>query len=70
MLVKKWRLVYSVLIILCVTPFWSMAQGIDEKINDALLPISVRALNFVLYAIPVGGGHRIPIILILLVLGA
>ncbi len=52
-------------------PSLSVAQeadlkGIDETINDIIKPIATFADEFVFYSIPVGGGNKMPIVLILL----
>ena len=66
---------YLLSILLLVFPFLTFAQettkkGLDEKINDWFMPIAVWWEGFVLTSIPVGGGINIPIVVILLVLGA
>lgn len=55
-------------------PYLTIAQettekGIDEKINDAFMPIAEGWEGFILTPISIGG-YDIPIVLILLVLGA
>ncbi|WP_222983602.1 alanine/glycine:cation symporter family protein [Flagellimonas meishanensis] len=44
-------------------------KGLDERVNDAFMPIAVWWEGFILTAIPIGG-FNIPIVLILLVFGA
>jgi len=61
-------------IILLFTPFLTIAQeaaekGLDEKINDAFMPFATWWEGFVLTTVPVGE-YNIPIVLILLVIGA
>ena len=55
-------------------PFVSFSQevvekGLDEKVNDAFMPFAVWWEGFVLTSISVGG-YNMPIVLILLILGA
>ncbi len=55
-------------------PFLTIAQdavdkGLDEKINDAFMPIATKWESIVLTPISLGG-YDIPIVLILLILGA
>ena len=52
-------------------PFFTFAQdkGLDEKINDAFMPIAVWWEGFVLTSVPIGG-YNIPFVVLLLVLGA
>jgi len=55
-------------------PFLTFAQesaekGLDEKVNDAFMPFAVWWEGFILTPIPIAG-YNIPIVLILLVLGA
>ncbi|WP_350293909.1 alanine/glycine:cation symporter family protein [uncultured Croceitalea sp.] len=61
-------------IILLFTPLFTIAQeaaekGLDEKVNDAFMPFASWWEGFVLTTIPVGE-YNIPIVLILLVIGA
>jgi len=56
-------------------PVFSFAQetvemGIDDRINAAVQPIADAIFDFVFTAIPVGNGLEIPIVLILLLVGA
>lgn len=53
------------------TPFFTFAQdkGLDEKINDAFMPIAVWWEGFILTSVPIGG-YNIPFVVLLLVLGA
>ena len=46
-----------------------MQKGLDDKINDSFMPFAIWWEDFVLTAIPIGK-YNIPIVLILLVLGA
>ena len=52
-------------------PIFSIAQdkGLDERINDAFMPIAIGWESLVLTPIPIAG-YNIPIVLILLVFGA
>lgn len=50
--------------------FISCESNLDEHINDTFAPVANACLSFVLYEIPIGGGHSAPIVLILLVAGA
>ena len=57
-----------------LSPLFSFAQdaqeaGLDEKINDAVMPAAVWWENLVLTTVPVGE-FNIPVVVILLVLGA
>lgn len=64
----KYRLLAIVSLLL---PFMSNAQdkGLDEKVNDAFMPFATWWEGFVLTTVPVGE-YNIPIVLILLVIGA
>tara|TARA_B110000503_G_scaffold135711_1_gene216785 strand:+ start:227 stop:1843 length:1617 start_codon:yes stop_codon:yes gene_type:complete len=52
-------------------PFLTFAQdkGLDEKINDAFMPVAVWWEGFVLTSVPIGG-YNIPFVVLLLVIGA
>lgn len=57
-----------------LVPFISLSQetaekGLDEKVNDAFMPLAVWWENLVLTTIPIGE-YNIPIVLILLIFGA
>lgn len=67
---KKKLTFYFILFLASIFPNLLMAKGIDEKINDAFMPVAVAWESFITTSIPVGGGLRIPIVVILLVLGA
>jgi len=56
---------------LFVFPTLSFAQdlGLDEQINNAFMPVATAWENLVLTPIPIGG-YNVPVVLILLVLGA
>ncbi len=59
----------SLLLLLGILPFNSIAQGLDKQINDSFMPFAVWWEGFILGTINIGGA-RIPIVLILLILGA
>ena len=63
------RRVYLLLFLLLFFPLFGQAQGIDERINDAFMPVAVGWENIVFTSIPIGP-YSIPIILIILVAGA
>lgn len=50
-------------------PIFSFAKGIDEKINDAFSPVADAWENFVLTTVTLGD-HKIPFVVLLLVIGA
>ena len=57
-----------------IFPFLTIAQeeaemGLDERVNDAFMPIAVWWEGFILTPIPIAG-YNIPIVLLLLVVGA
>ncbi|WP_374958063.1 alanine/glycine:cation symporter family protein [Gilvibacter sp.] len=57
-----------------LSPLFSFAQeaqeaGIDEKINDAVMPAAVWWENLILTTVPLGE-YNVPVVVILLVLGA
>lgn len=57
--------------LLAVTyPFISFAQGLDQRIDEWFSPYATAWENLVFTSIPIGGGMRIPLVLILLVFGA
>ncbi|MBT8234189.1 MAG: alanine:cation symporter family protein [Saprospiraceae bacterium] len=59
----------SLILITLFLPLFSFAQGLDEKINDAFAPIADAWESFVLYPISIGE-HKLPIVVLLLVIGA
>lgn len=67
---KKKLTLLSILSISSIFPNFILAQGIDEKINDAFMPVAVAWESFITTSIPLGGGLRIPIVVLLLVCGA
>jgi len=62
---------YRLLSLFTIVPFIASAQekGLDEKVNDFFMPFAVWWEGFVLTSIPVGG-YNLPIVLILLIVGA
>ncbi len=62
---KKILLIFTLLF-----PMFSHSRGIDDKINDWFKPIADAWVNIVLYPINFSDEISIPIVLILLVLGA
>jgi len=62
---------YLLSIFALITPIITLAQdkGLDEKINDAFMPIAEAWEGLVLTSISLGG-HDVPVVVILLVLGA
>ncbi|PCJ92655.1 MAG: alanine glycine permease [Flavobacteriaceae bacterium] len=58
-------------IIVMISPFFTFAQekGIDERVNDAFMPIAQWWEGFILTSIPIGE-YNMPIVLILLIGGA
>ncbi|MEZ4898389.1 MAG: alanine/glycine:cation symporter family protein [Saprospiraceae bacterium] len=70
---KKFLLGLGGLIALQISAFGQTmvdTTGLDYRINEAFTPISDAWQNVVLYAIPIGGGHELPIVLLLLIGGA
>ena len=45
-------------------------QGLDDKINEAFAPFAKAVASAVFFAVPIGNGLSIPIVLIILILGA
>ena len=62
---------FKLLLLFTILPLLTSAQekGLDEKVNDAFMPIAVWWEGFVLTAIPIAG-YNLPIVLILLIFGA
>ncbi len=46
------------------------AKGLDERINDFFEPISNVITSIVLYSIPLGGGAKAPVVVLILIGGA
>ncbi|MFK7946799.1 MAG: alanine/glycine:cation symporter family protein [Saprospiraceae bacterium] len=62
----------TLLLATILTPFLLLAQdpaakGLDERINDAVKPVSDAIAGFVFYGIPLGEGIELPIVLIVLI---
>lgn len=53
-----------------VAAFAQNADGWDKRFNDFLTPVSNFVAGIVFYSLPLGGGVAIPIVLIVLLLGA
>ncbi|MCB0704272.1 MAG: alanine:cation symporter family protein [Saprospiraceae bacterium] len=65
---KIYKLVIT-LLLLAQIPVHSFAQGLDERINDSVMPAALWWESFVFTEVSLGG-FSIPIVLILLVFGA
>ncbi|MEZ4981820.1 MAG: alanine glycine permease, partial [Saprospiraceae bacterium] len=66
---------YLLLILsMILSPFLAMAQeapaGLDQRINDAVQPITDAVSSVVFYSISVGNGLSVPIVLIILIAAA
>jgi AGCS family alanine or glycine:cation symporter len=65
---------FFVLLLTLFMPLLAFCQdselGIDQRIDQAFKPISDAIAGAVFYAIPLGGGLEVPIVLIILILGA
>ncbi|WP_420401223.1 alanine/glycine:cation symporter family protein [Flagellimonas sp.] len=55
--------------LLIFLPQLSSAQGLDQQINDSFMPFAIWWEAFILGTVPIGGAN-IPIVLILLIMGA
>lgn len=63
-------LLFSILFLLGNTSFaFSQSTGLDERINDAFMPFAIWWENLILMEIPIFG-HGIPLVLMILILGA
>ncbi|NNK75529.1 MAG: alanine glycine permease, partial [Maribacter sp.] len=62
---------YRLLLLFTLLPLLTNAQekGLDEKVNDAFMPLAVWWEGFVLTSIPIAG-YDLPVVLILLIFGA
>ena len=61
---------FSILFLLGNTSFaFSQSTGLDERINDAFMPFAIWWENLILMEIPIFG-HGIPLVLMILILGA
>ncbi len=72
----EWKIQFMARILLCSVLFFinspqvfSQTKGLDEKINEAFMPFAVWWENLILSEIP-NFGHGIPVVLIILILGA
>lgn len=63
------KYLFSMIAILLPVIITAQDQGLDEKINDAFMPIATWWENLVLTTIPVMG-YEVPFVVLLLVLGA
>ena len=59
----------SCFILFSVLPKQVSAQGLDQKINDSFMPFAIWWERFILGTVPIAGA-KIPVVLILLILGA
>lgn len=59
-----------ILTLLTLFPIAMFAQGIDERINEFVRPATNFVGDIVFMTVPIGWGLEVPIVLILLVLGA
>jgi AGCS family alanine or glycine:cation symporter len=66
---KKYLLSILTLILPLATFAQEAEKGLDEKINDAFMPVASAWEGLVLFTVPIGG-YDIPFVLILLVAGA
>jgi len=64
----KYKLLSIFTIFLPILTF-AQDKGLDEKVNDAFMPVAVWWEGFVLTSIPVAG-YNLPIVLMLLIIGA
>ena len=60
------RLLTILTALICLMPIFASAEGIDDKINSAIKPISDFASDIVFYSIPIPGAGGIPVVLIIL----
>ena len=64
----KYRLLSILLLFLPILTF-AQDKGLDEKVNDAFMPVAVWWEGFILTSVPIAG-YNLPIVLILLIFGA
>lgn len=64
----KGKMIISLLMLLPILGF-AQEKGLDERINDAFMPIATAWEGFVLTTVPIGD-HDIPFVVLLLVVGA
>ena len=70
MLPMKKQLLLLLATILSPILTFAQDQSIDQIINQAFEPVAQAIAGIVFYSIPVGGGNNLPIVLIVLLLGA
>jgi AGCS family alanine or glycine:cation symporter len=58
------------MVLAAMSPIFAFCQGLDERINDAFDPYATAWENLVFTSIPIGGSMSVPIVLIVLVVGA
>lgn len=67
---------FTLLLFTLLSPFFAVAQdpnapkGIDQKIDEAFAPFSEAVQSIIFYSIKLDGGLKLPIVLIILILGA
>ncbi|WP_299164677.1 sodium:alanine symporter family protein [uncultured Eudoraea sp.] len=64
----KYRLLSILTLLLPILTF-AQEKGLDEKVNDAFMPVAVWWEGFILTSIPIAG-YNMPLVLILLIFGA
>jgi AGCS family alanine or glycine:cation symporter len=64
----KYRLLSILLLFLPILTF-AQDKGLDEKVNDAFMPVAVWWEGFVRTSIPIAG-YNLPVVLLLLIFGA
>lgn len=64
----KYRLLSILLLFLPILTF-AQDKGLDEKVNDAFMPVAVWWEGFVLTSVPIAG-YNLPVVLLLLIFGA
>ena len=66
---KKYLLVFTALLLPILNFAQEAEKGLDEKVNDAFMPVATWWEGFILTTVPVAG-YDIPFVVILLVFGA
>lgn len=66
---------FFILLLTLLTPLLAFCQdpnvkGLDQRIDEAFKPASDFVFSIVFYSIPISGGLSVPIVLIILILGA
>jgi AGCS family alanine or glycine:cation symporter len=64
----KYRLLSILLLFLPILTF-AQDKGLDEKVNDAFMPVAVWWEGFILTSVPIAG-YNLPVVLLLLIFGA